>query len=187
MESFSTVWARERSGIGVNEKMCRKCWRSFELFLTNMTFINLKINIIMILLVNLAKIRKSKLANHLVVWIWQKIVPVLELLQYVNLTLISGNFEKSWNPQRFFVFISLIVFISLMPHLYLPFLFFVDDRGCDCVDGPWKHFYFYKLGIHMKCHSVHDSFVYDARIELEDMFYFSKRNFEKFDFTIFNL
>jgi len=72
MESFSTVWARERTGIGVNEKMCRKCWRSFELFLTNMTFINLKINIIMILLVNLAKIRKSKLANHLVVWIWQK-------------------------------------------------------------------------------------------------------------------
>ena len=108
MESFSTVWARERSGIGVNEKMCRKCWRSFELFLTNMTFINLKINIIMILLVNLAKIRKSKLANHLVVWIWQKIVPVLEFLQYVNLTLISGNFEKSWNPQRFFVFISLM-------------------------------------------------------------------------------
>ena len=29
----------------------------------------------------------------------------------------------------------------------------------------------------MKYHSVHDSFVYDARIELEDMFYFSKGNF----------
>ena len=73
MESFSTVWTRERSCIGVNKKMCRKCWRSFELFFTNMTFINLKINIIMILLVNLAKIRKSKLAKrNWWFWIWQK-------------------------------------------------------------------------------------------------------------------
>ena len=35
----------------------------------------------------------------------------------------------------------------------------------------------------MKYHSVHDSFVYDARIEL--VFYFSKENFEKFWFYDF--
>ena len=40
----------------------------------------------------------------------------------------------------------------------------------------------------MKYHSVHDSFVYDARIELEDTFQREIFDFfEKFDFTIFNL
>ena len=93
MESFSTVWAREGSGIGVNKKMCRECWRSFELFFTNVTFINLKINIIMI--VNLAKIRESKLAKrNWWFWIWQKIVPALEMLQYVNFTSISENLQN---------------------------------------------------------------------------------------------
>ena len=92
-----------------------------------MTFINLKINIIMILLVNLAKIRKSKLANHLVVFDLTKVVPVLELLQYINFTLISRKFEKSSNPviylstpiydpNLFFSLLMIVVVVMLVIH-----------------------------------------------------------------------
>ena len=80
----------------------------------------------MILLVNLAKIRKSKLANHLVVFDLTKVVPVLELLQYINFTLISRKFEKSSNPAMyltpiydpnlFFSLLMIVVVIMLVIH-----------------------------------------------------------------------
>ena len=81
----------------------------------------------MILLVNLAKIRKSKLANHLVVFDLTKVVPVLELLQYINFTLISKKFEKSSNlamylstpiydPNLFFSLLMIVVVVMLVIH-----------------------------------------------------------------------
>ena len=112
--------------------------------------------------ISLAKIRESKLAKrNWWFWIWQK---SCQHWKCSNMSILR-QFREIFKTANFLVFISL-----MCQSLYLPFLFFVGDRGCDCVDGPWKHFYFYKLDIHMKYHSVHDSFVYDARIELEDMF-----------------